>query len=87
MEKRKKTTTTFPPSNPSKGVEGRRKSGSASQRFASLIALSREDLPWGIDVLVTHEAPYGIFDQTGGGNWGSSHDLLAAIWEKKPKVR
>ncbi|CAJ1364342.1 unnamed protein product [Effrenium voratum] len=46
-----------------------------------------QDLPWGIDVLVTHEAPYGIFDQTGGGNWGSSHDLLAAIWEKKPKVR
>ncbi|CAJ1397715.1 unnamed protein product [Effrenium voratum] len=45
-----------------------------------------QDLPWGIDVLVTHEAPYGIFDQTGGGNWGSSHDLLAAIWEKKPKV-
>ena len=50
-------------------------------------ASNREDLPYGLDILVTHEAPFGIFDQTGMGNWGSSHDLLQAIWEKRPKAR
>ena len=36
---------------------------------------------------VTHDAPYGIFDMTGGGHWGSSQELLGAIYRTKPKVR
>ena len=55
----------------------------------------------GVDVLVTHDAPFGIFDmplgtigpirltdpdRTGGGHWGSSHQLLDAIYRIKPKV-
>lgn len=44
------------------------------------------DIPAGIDILVTHEAPFGIFDMTGGGHWGSSHELLGAIYRAKPKV-
>ena len=35
---------------------------------------------------MTHEAPYGVLDMTGGGHWGSSHDLLEAIYRVKPKV-
>ncbi|CAK9098859.1 UPF0046 protein C25E10.12 [Durusdinium trenchii] len=44
------------------------------------------DLPAGIDILVTHDAPFGIFDMTGGGHWGSTHALLDAIYRAKPKV-
>ena len=35
---------------------------------------------------MTHEAPFGVLDMTGGGHWGSSHDLLEAIYRVKPKV-
>ncbi|CAJ1349243.1 unnamed protein product [Effrenium voratum] len=56
------------------------------QRADSNPGNNYQDLPYGLDILVTHEAPFGIFDQTGMGNWGSSHDLLQAIWEKRPKV-
>jgi len=56
------------------------------QRADSNPGNNYQDLPYGLDILVTHEAPFGIFDQTGAGNWGSSHDLLQAIWEKRPKV-
>eukprot|EP00438_Fugacium_kawagutii_P023088 Skav220071 [mRNA] locus=scaffold262:122964:134903:+ [translate_table: standard] len=45
-----------------------------------------DDIPEGIDILVTHDAPFGIFDMTGGGHWGSSHELLGAIYRTKPKV-
>ena len=45
-----------------------------------------DDIPPGIDILVTHDAPFGIFDMTGGGHWGSSHQLLDAIYRIKPKV-
>lgn len=53
-----------------------------------------DDIPEGIDILVgwsslfevTHDAPYGIFDMTGGGHWGSSQELLGAIYRTKPKV-
>jgi len=44
------------------------------------------DVPKEVDILVTHEAPYGVLDMTGGGHWGSSHDLLEAIYRVKPKV-
>jgi len=44
------------------------------------------DLPAGVDIMVTHEAPFGIFDLTGGGHWGSSRALLEAIYRVKPKV-
>ena len=44
------------------------------------------DMPAGVDIVVTHEAPYGIFDLTGGGHWGSSGELLDAIYRNKPKV-
>lgn len=37
----------------------------------------------GVDILVTHDAPFGIFDSTGGGNWGSSQQLLSAIYRSK----
>ncbi|CAK9110320.1 Metallophosphoesterase domain-containing protein 1 (Adult brain protein 239) (239AB) [Durusdinium trenchii] len=45
-----------------------------------------DDVPAGVDVLVTHDGPFGIFDMTGGGHWGSSHELLGAIYRAKPKV-
>ena len=35
---------------------------------------------------VTHDGPHGIFDLTGGGHWGSSQELLGAIYRIKPKV-
>lgn len=35
---------------------------------------------------VTHDAPFGIFDMTGGGHWGSSQELLGAIYRTKPKA-
>ncbi|OLP77049.1 Metallophosphoesterase domain-containing protein 1 [Symbiodinium microadriaticum] len=44
------------------------------------------DIPEGVDIVVTHEAPFGIFDMTGGGHWGSSTALLDAIYRTKPKV-
>eukprot|EP00490_Sorites_sp_Unknown_P026408 CAMPEP_0114643980 /NCGR_PEP_ID=MMETSP0191-20121206/3704_1 /TAXON_ID=126664 /ORGANISM="Sorites sp." /LENGTH=319 /DNA_ID=CAMNT_0001856373 /DNA_START=12 /DNA_END=971 /DNA_ORIENTATION=- len=52
------------------------------------------DIPAGVDILVTHDAPFGIFDMTGGGHWGSSQgghwgssqELLGAIYRAKPKV-
>ncbi|CAE7207671.1 NSUN2 [Symbiodinium sp. CCMP2456] len=44
------------------------------------------DIPEGVDIVVTHEAPFGIFDMTGGGHWGSSGELLDAIYRTKPKV-
>jgi len=44
------------------------------------------DIPVGIDVLVTHDPPHGIFDSTAAGHWGSSRELAAAIQRVKPKV-
>jgi len=44
------------------------------------------DIPEGVDVVVTHEAAFGIFDMTGGGHWGSSQGLLEALFRTKPKV-
>eukprot|EP00931_Biecheleriopsis_adriatica_P023868 TRINITY_DN1498_c0_g1_i5.p1 TRINITY_DN1498_c0_g1~~TRINITY_DN1498_c0_g1_i5.p1 ORF type:complete len:446 (-),score=77.87 TRINITY_DN1498_c0_g1_i5:147-1484(-) len=44
------------------------------------------DVPAGIDVLVTHDPPLGIFDSTFVGNWGSSSSLLGAVQRAKPKV-
>ncbi len=35
---------------------------------------------------VTHDGPHGIFDLTGGGHWGSSQELLGAIYRIKPKA-
>ena len=45
-----------------------------------------EDVPADVDVLVTHDAPRGIFDSVGGGHWGSSQQLLQAIYRSKAKV-
>eukprot|EP00933_Yihiella_yeosuensis_P021921 TRINITY_DN1727_c0_g1_i1.p1 TRINITY_DN1727_c0_g1~~TRINITY_DN1727_c0_g1_i1.p1 ORF type:complete len:425 (+),score=83.79 TRINITY_DN1727_c0_g1_i1:128-1276(+) len=45
-----------------------------------------DDIPAGVDVLVTHEAPFGIFDMTFAGHWGYSQELLSAIYRIKPKV-
>jgi len=44
------------------------------------------DVPAGIDVLVTHDPPLGIFDSTFVGNWGSSSSLVGAVQRAKPKV-
>ena len=40
----------------------------------------------GVDVLMSHMAPWDIFDQTLGGHWGSSNSLLQQIKWAKPKV-
>ncbi|CAJ1439994.1 unnamed protein product [Effrenium voratum] len=45
-----------------------------------------QDIPAGVDVVVTHEAPFDIFDHAGGAHWGSSHELRGAIYRAKPKV-
>ena len=56
------------------------------RRGDSMSGNNYADIPEGVDIVVTHEAPYGIFDMTGGGHWGSSHQLLDAIYRAKPKV-
>eukprot|EP00928_Gymnodinium_smaydae_P025820 TRINITY_DN2045_c0_g4_i1.p1 TRINITY_DN2045_c0_g4~~TRINITY_DN2045_c0_g4_i1.p1 ORF type:complete len:533 (-),score=33.42 TRINITY_DN2045_c0_g4_i1:105-1703(-) len=45
-----------------------------------------DDIPEGVDVLLTHGPAYGFFDEILGGKWGSSKQLLEAIQRAKPKV-
>lgn len=42
------------------------------------------NIPGNIDVLITHEPPYGIMDETMNMNWGSPA-LLQRVMEVKPK--
>lgn len=56
------------------------------QRGDSFSGNNYDDVPQGIDILVTHDAAAGIFDSSGGGRWGSSPQLLDAIYRTKPKV-
>jgi len=56
------------------------------RRGDSMSGNNYSDIPEEVDVLVTHEAAFGIFDLTGGGHWGSSQELLKAIYRVKPKV-
>mmetsp|Transcript_13576 Transcript_13576/g.19108 ORF Transcript_13576/g.19108 Transcript_13576/m.19108 type:complete len:320 (+) Transcript_13576:44-1003(+) len=60
--------------------------GWAPHRGDSFSGNNYDDIPAGVDILVTHDAPFGIFDSTGGGNWGSSQQLLSAIYRSKAKV-
>ena len=46
-----------------------------------------EQIPTGLDVLITHGPPYGILDQTAaGGKHQGCEELLKAVKAKKPKV-
>lgn len=45
-----------------------------------------DDIPHGIDILVTHDPAFGIFDSTFGGHWGSSRALVEAVQRIRPKV-
>jgi predicted phosphohydrolase len=43
-------------------------------------------IPDGIDILVTHGPPYGVFDLEAGGGHGGCPVLLAAVADIKPKL-
>jgi len=46
-----------------------------------------DQIPEGLDVLITHGPPFGILDQvTPGGEHLGCAELLEAIEEKKPRV-
>jgi Icc-related predicted phosphoesterase len=46
-----------------------------------------DQIPYGLDVLVTHGPPFGILDQAArGGEHLGCEELLKAVEEKKPKV-
>jgi hypothetical protein len=46
-----------------------------------------DQIPAGLDVLITHGPPYGILDQTtAGGKHHGCEELLKAVKAKKPKV-
>lgn len=38
-----------------------------------------EEIPEGVDILMTHMAPWDVFDHTLAGNWGGSKTLLQKI--------
>ena len=56
-----------------------------SSAFASHV-FHVQDIPENIDILVTHDAPQGIFDSVGGGHWGSSQQLRQAIFRSQAKA-
>lgn len=45
-----------------------------------------DKIPASVDVLLTHDPPFGIFDMTLFGHFGSSQKLVQAIQSSKPKV-
>lgn len=45
-----------------------------------------DEIPEGVDILLSHMAPWNIFDHTLEGNWGSSQALLGRIQQTKPKA-
>ena len=45
-----------------------------------------EEIPEGVDILMTHMAPWDVFDHTLQGNWGGSKTLLQKIQAVKPKA-
>lgn len=46
-----------------------------------------DQIPMGLDVLITHGPPYGILDQTtAGGKHLGSVELLKTVKAKKPRV-
>jgi len=44
------------------------------------------EIPGGVDILMSHMAPWDIFDQTLYGQWGSSKDLRSNLEATRPKV-
>lgn len=44
-----------------------------------------DNIPYGLDVLVTHGPPYGILDRNSQGIHCGCEELLKAVKEKKPK--
>eukprot|EP00435_Cladocopium_sp_Y103_P038024 s836_g10.t1 len=60
--------------------------GWAPRRGDSFSGNNYDDVPAGVDILVTHDGPVGIFDSTAGGSWGSSQQLRSAIYRSKAKV-
>lgn len=60
--------------------------GWAPRRGDSFSGNNYDDVPEGVDILVTHDGPVGIFDSTAGGSWGSSQQLRSAIYRSKAKV-
>ncbi len=46
-----------------------------------------DQIPYDLDVLITHGPPFGILDRTaGGGQHLGCEELLKAVQEKKPKL-
>ena len=45
-----------------------------------------EEIPRGVDILMSHMAPRDIFDHIMEGTWGSSQQLTQRIWAVKPKA-
>jgi hypothetical protein len=45
-----------------------------------------EKIPENVDILMTHGPARGIFDDVGGGYWGSSSELRDAIVRARPTV-
>ena len=43
-------------------------------------------IPDGLDILITHGPPFGILDQTTGGDRAGCRELLKALEYKKPKL-
>ena len=48
------------------------------------------EIPYSLDILITHDAPYGVSDQVGFGSYYMKHvggfELKEAILEKNPKL-